>query len=656
MRRYAFISLFVVVCLVALSVTIAPAVNAATVSGNPNIDVFLPDSDVDPGGEQTIQLELRNSGVVTQNGQQQFESFVTLARAVSVDVSSNDGDVSVQTGEQPVQDIPRGQPVTVPVTVEVPRGESGEVELDVTVRYDYYERVEHTGSQINSTRTESQTRTTEVTINVQDEPVFSVDSVDADVAAGQSGVATVDITNTGESDLSASRVQLTSTTQTLQLDGTQQTSVYIGSWDEDDTQTVDVPISFADGAQFNEYYVSGSVLFRDDTGERTSAPIDGFAVGPDGGDRINFIGQRTTTPIGGVGQSSLILTNKADFQLRDAELTLTSNTQALKFEGQRTSTSIGIGDWNSKETKQLPFSLRASEDAIQTSYPINAVVQYETPDGVQNAYTIPSVSVQPNKQQQFDVSIEQSTVRRGEEGDVSVTVTNTGPRDVSNVEISPSAAGDITFVGGNRNVENLNDGESVTVSLRAESPREINNPDQSIGIDVTHDSPTVSTRQTQSELRTIQIGGVKDNFNVNRVTDAPLNPGESRQLAVEVTNLRDDDISDIDVKFTGDGPVSVSQDSSFVKRLQSEETTQLNVTVSVSGAALTNTQPVEVDFQYETDTGDTRLSKVYSVPADIEQPEESSGPPVALFGVLLLVIGAGVGAAYNYREELTERR
>lgn len=656
MRRYSLVSLSFVLCFVALSVTVVPVVNAGTVTGNPNIDVFLPDSDVDPGGERTVQVELRNSGEVTQNGAQQFESFVTLARAVSVDVSSDDADVTVQTDEQPVRDIPRGQPVTVPVTVEIPRGESGDVDLDVAVDYEYYERVENNGSEIDSTRRESETQRTEVTIDIQDEPVFSVENVDADVAAGQSGVAEVEIENTGDRDLSASRIQLTSTTQTLQLDGTQQTSVYIGSWEEDDTRSLSVPISFADGAQFNQYYVSGSVLFRDDNGERTSATIDGFAVGPEGGERINFVGQRTTTPIGGVGQSSLVLTNKADFQLRDAELTLTSNTQALKFEGQRASTSIGIGDWNSRETKQLSFSLRASDDAIRTSYPLDAVVSYETDNGIQNEYTIPSVSVQPDKEQEFDLTVEQSTVRRGEEGDVRVNVTNTGPRDVSNVELSPSATGDITFVGGNRNIERLDSGESVVVSLRAESPREINNAEQSIGLDVTHDSPALSTRRTQSELTNIQVGGAKDNFEVQRLSDDPLNPGESRQLAVTVTNLRDDDISDIDVKFTGDGPVSVSQDSSFVKRLQSGETTQINVSASVSGTALTNTQPVEVDFQYETETGDTRLSKVYSIPADIEQPEASSGPPVALLAVLLGLIGVGAGVGYKYRDRLAELR
>jgi hypothetical protein len=66
-----------------------------------------------------------------------------------------------------------------------------------------------------------------------------------------------------------------------------------------------------------------------------------------------------------------------------------------------------------------------------------------------------------------------------------------------------------------------------------------------------------------------------------------------------------------------------------------------------SGALESKTYPFAVDFQYDLPNGDTKVSKTYKVPVDVQQPTDQSGLSLPLSapiigGSILIIIGSAV--------------
>lgn len=639
----------------ALSQPVSAANHTDRVSGNPSIDVFLPDRVVTPGEETTVQLQLQNTGEIDNNGAQSFESYVTQARGVRVDVESDPSsdEVDVTTQEQAIGDIPRGAPVTVPVTVSVPESADGDYDLDVSVEYFYYDSVVHAGSQIQSSDRDEETETQEVELRTRDAPVFAAKNIESNVSIGEKGVVTAEIENFADQDLQDARIDIFSSSGILTI-GQSQSSEYIGTWEQGETKEITFPISFDENILSKSFFIQSSIQFENEDGQERTGSVDGLFVRPVGENELTTLYRGTTSPIGDSGQTELRIRNDGSQTYRDATVQLSSRTPAVSFSAGRTSTEVRIGDWKQDEIKNITVGTSVSADAVKTQYVVDATLKYETTEGLTASKSIDGVSIRPVSEQDTTVTVVDSKVKEGREGDVTFEVTNNGPRDISDAELSVASEGVLTFTEDLRNIGDLEALESTQVSVAAESPQDLDSLDQPVSTTLTFDGSHIQSRASEDELVTTSVQSAADTFSVNLQTDGTIEPGQSATVPVTVTNNRDSHVNNVDAKFTGTGPISVSKDTVFVGSLDAGEQVIMNVTLSAGGGAIPNTHALEADFQYEEADGDTRLSKIYSETVTVVEPEESSGIPTAVVVLIAVVSVVTLGLAVRYRQRLRE--
>jgi hypothetical protein len=141
-----------------------------------------------------------------------------------------------------------------------------------------------------------------------------------------------------------------------------------------------------------------------------------------------------------------------------------------------------------------------------------------------------------------------------------------------------------------------------------------------------------------------------DVFEVS-TTSSTFSPGRSGLLVLNVTNLTDETIRDISAKVFPESPITANDDTAFIPQLSAGESTEIIFDISLSGTALDKIYPLDLDFQYDTQSGDTLLSDTYQVPVEVNSAvKEERRSTISTFllpmAILIVVVAGGV---YFYR-------
>jgi len=115
-----------------------------------------------------------------------------------------------------------------------------------------------------------------------------------------------------------------------------------------------------------------------------------------------------------------------------------------------------------------------------------------------------------------------------------------------------------------------------------------------------------------------------------------------------ITNDAGQRLTDIEAKLFAESPISVSDDQAYVDSLDQGESTTIEFGISASGAAMTKSYPVSVDFQYEEPDGDTPVSDTYRLPVSVTNSGGGSSPLTAIIGVAL-VAALAIGGYFRFR-------
>jgi len=153
------------------------------------------------------------------------------------------------------------------------------------------------------------------------------------------------------------------------------------------------------------------------------------------------------------------------------------------------------------------------------------------------------------------------------------------------------------------------------------------------------ESDTLEIRQS--------VDGSADEFIVE-TTNASVNVGGSSTLEMTITNDAGQRLTDIEAKLFAESPISVSDDQAYVDSLDQGESTTIEFGISASGAAMTKSYPVSVDFQYEEPDGDTPVSDTYRLPVSVTNSGGGSSPLTAIIGVAL-VAALAIGGYFRFR-------
>ncbi|WP_200531552.1 hypothetical protein [Halorubrum sp. LN27] len=484
------------------------------------------------------------------------------------------------------------------------------------------------------------------------------------VPSGAESAVTVDILNTGTMERGNDLDPRVTTARGLRLevdDGDVPIEVGDGTTVVGDVRTdaspVSVPldVTVPDDVPDGEYEVEVTARYRytfevvpEFNNHKDTRGSDRFdlTVVVDDGARFAILDTETDAQVGGSGEVTATLRNVGDEIARDAVVTGTTTGSGAVIGGDGSGEAF-VGDWEPGENRTVTFDSAVSSDFGGGAYALVSTVDYRDRDGIDETAPASRAGVVPAAEQSFSVENVEGTLEVGYSGTVSGTLANEGPLDVDDAVLVADPQSQRVSVGESRYaLPEIPAGESVEFSFDADvngnadpGPRqfrfttEYESGDSTVAVDETR-RIEVAPRQPEFDL-------VADN------TTVPA--GETRRVSFEITNQRPETLSSINAGLYADSPLSAPNDEAFVDELEPGESTEIWFEVSAAPGASVETHPIELDFRYDDERGNDRISDVTQYPIEVTEPTDDGGFPVGSLVVGLLVVVAGAGAVVWYR-------
>ncbi|ELZ43705.1 hypothetical protein C464_16187 [Halorubrum coriense DSM 10284] len=491
------------------------------VRGEPELDVYVPDSTVSPGTATELTLQVANDGDVDA-GSDARRDTVTTARSVVVEVRARRSPLVVETGRFAVGSIGEGAVREAPVSVVVPAdAEPGRYSLDVRLEYSY---TSLSAPRSGVVQDRTRTRTESVSVTVDDAPRFAVRTVETDVQVGDAGTLVANVTNVGGEPARDLSVELAANGPDLALGET----------------------------------------------ERNTARIDRLGPG---------------------------------------------------------------------ENATIRFPASVSADAAAESFDLTGVVQYTDPDGVRGAQTDIPVGLRPRAEQSLSVAVDDASLRVGENGTVSGTIRNDGPAEVRAVVL---AVGDGAFVPRSPRyaVGDLDAGESAAFRFRGEVPANADSVPQPLVLSTSYRSAADTERTTEATVR-VPIAERRDAVAVSAL-DSEFAAGEEGVLRLEVTNRRDVELRDVELRLVVDQPLESEFRTTVIPSLAPGETGEVAFDLAVDGDAPATRYPASVEVAYTDPDGVRVDGDTERVAASVVESSGDEIPiEVGVLIILLVIVAAG---------------
>lgn len=372
--------------LVAVLVVSTAGIATGDTIGRPELSVHLPDNRVEVGEETTLDLYVLNGGVIHQGGTQAAESRVTTAREVLLTVRDRRAPLTVETGPQPVGNVPEGVvgPVTFAVTVDQDVS-PGSYELPVQLSYVYTREIDTEDPEEPEHFQRSATLDTTVTLEVEASADFDLSDVTSTLAVGDEGTFEGTITNTGQAPVRNAVVVLADENVNIVP---LETEHAIGDLDPGESATFAFDAEVSDSANAGPRQLSVSVRYRDTDDEiRQSDPLDAnVEVGPRP-DVFLIEPVRSGIQAGQSGELELRITNARDEPVSDISAKLFTDGPLSSSDDEAFIDELEPGD-----SDTILFELSAAPSALGKRYPVSLDFQYDDADGdtkLSDTYDVP---------------------------------------------------------------------------------------------------------------------------------------------------------------------------------------------------------------------------------------------------------------------------
>ncbi|MFC7097687.1 COG1361 S-layer family protein [Halobaculum marinum] len=315
--------------------------------------------------------------------------------------------------------------------------------------------------------------------------------------------------------------------------------------------------------------------------------------------------------VGETGPVDIELRNVGEEDLRDATVTVRSPNDDLRLGGDGEATRA-VGDWDDGDRETVTVDATLSADAASQQYPLEVTVSYTDENGDRQTSTVLVASVEPDGEQSFTVTDVESTLRVGEEGRVTGTVENEGPRDVEAAVIRVVETDEnvrvrdpVTVLG---DVEEDDDADfSLPVSvLDTAQPGE-----RRVTVVVEYVTPAGDRRESDPIDLIVDVSSETARFELTAV-DARLQAGDDGPLVLTVVNRGDETLTDATVSLAsrssgllvGDG----LNDTRFVGRWEPGERRIVTYRVRAGEDTAGQTYAFEASVAFEDEDGQQRRS------------------------------------------------
>ncbi|MFC7041713.1 COG1361 S-layer family protein [Halonotius sp. GCM10025705] len=241
----------------------------------------------------------------------------------------------------------------------------------------------------------------------------------------------------------------------------------------------------------------------------------------------------------------------------------------------------------------------------------------------------------------FEVTELDSTLRVGEEGEITGQLENIGRDDATNAEVSFAPESEtVVALESNVAVGDIPAGESTQFSIPVEVLNDAEAVPKRFDLPVTFRDENGIRQSDDDPNFLVDVAGQRDTFLVEPV-NSTIEAGGSRALDIEVTNNLDEPVSDIEGKLFADDPLDSANDETFTTSLNPGETTTVTVDLSAASGATIKNYPASMDFRYTDADGDSKLTDSYRLAVSVTEPTDDGGglPVVPLLLVVLVVAG-----------------
>jgi hypothetical protein len=522
----------VVVVLVTVSI-VAPVAAAQTtgsgqVLGWPELSVTTPTPVLTAGEDHSLELTVLNDPDLRQTGPERYETRVTTARAVTLDIDDGDVPFEVIPESVTVGEVPPGKTTVPPVTVTVPESAPpGTYELPVAVTYSYTRLVSYDGDDVDYANGR-RTVTDEVTVRVDSRPRFAVTGTQSTLQVGDTGSVTVTLENVGTERARDARVSLVSTSANARVtDGSTgtdestnrgETAVYVGEWDPGEERSATYTVAVDGDVAVESLALRASVAYEDTDGvTRTSRPLS-FGVRPAPEQSFALEDVRATLRVGRTGTLSGTVVNTGPTPVRNAVVVLSTGSPELVPQPAR----VAVSDLEPGGEASFSFDVRVSEAAAATTHQAAVTVEYRNQRGhLRRSDPLERpVEVAP-KRDRFALTPVNATFEVDSDNRFVVRITNRDSVTFRELRVRINATDPFTSESSTAYVAELGPGESALLAFE---------------VTVSEDAvPTTTAVEATVTARDPDGDRIRDGpYVVSATVTAPSGPGNTALLGVGV--------------------------------------------------------------------------------------------------------------------------
>ncbi|MEZ3164472.1 hypothetical protein ABNG03_13400 [Halorubrum sp. RMP-47] len=498
---------------------------------------------------------------------------------------------------------------------------------------------------------------------VRGSPVLDLFVSQRSIPSGGESTVTVDIVNTGEMEIGNQLDSRVTTARGLTLeidDGDVPIDVEDGKIPVGDVRTAASPVSVPldvtvpDGVSDGRYEVEATARYQytfevipeyNDFKNRRGIDDFDLTIVVDDGARFAVLETDTDTQVGGSGEVTVTLANVGDETARDAVVSGTTTAPGVRL-GEGGGQSF-VGDWAPGENRTVTFDSTVGDSFGGGAYALSSTVDYRDPNGVDATAAAARAGVVPIREQSFSLDGVSGTLEVGYSGTVSGTLTNEGPLPVEDAVLVADSGSNRVSLGESRYaLPRIPPGESAEFSFDADVSGSADPGPRQFRFTTRYESgdATIAVEET----RRVEVAPRQSEFELD-VENATVSAGETRRINATITNRRPETLSSINAGLYADSPLTAVNDEAFVDELEPGESARIWFEVAAASGASVEDHPIELDFQYEDERGNDRISDITQVPVTVTAPVDDGGRPLGLIAVGVLLVVAAVGGALLYR-------
>lgn len=417
----------------------------------------------------------------------------------------------------------------------------------------------------------------------------------------------------------------------------------VGSLAEGEATTLSVPVSVDPDARPGRYRVPVNVSFAhtewiDPDGNESSVrahrtlPVD---LTVEAAPQFRLSNLSTDLRVNGTDAVAVTLENVGDAAATGSTVRLSSANPDVGVGGADAATRF-VGRWPPGASRTVTFEASAAGDAGPQPYPVEVAVSWDD-DGARRTDGR-TVALQPRPEASVDVAATSSTLAVDAVGRLRGTVTNTGEDPVENaVVVLADRPGTFRPRETERSIGTVGPGETATFSLPIEVGDDATGGPHQVGVLVRYRTGAGERRESRVVDLPAAVAPERSAFEV--ATDGPpVEAGGGSTVTVSVTNAGEGAYRDVVVKAFPGGALGGTDEVS-IDRLAPGGSTDVDLSVSASGATAGKTYPVSIDVRYVDAADETKMAGAYRVPVSVVEPADDGGGlpvvPLAAVGIVL---------------------